>query len=66
MSEQRYQVSEEAISCFAHGVGHLMEDLGEEQGLRMAAEILDSLAEADGSIFDHEDLEARDESRVRV
>jgi hypothetical protein len=43
-----------------------MEDLGEEQGLRMAAEILDSLAEADGSIFDHEDLEARDESRVRV
>jgi predicted HD phosphohydrolase len=66
MSEQRYQVSDEAIACLAHGVGHLMEDLGEEQGLRMAAEILDSLAEADGSIFDHEDLEARDESRVRV
>jgi predicted HD phosphohydrolase len=66
MSEQRYQVSDEAISCLAHGVGHLIEDLGEEQGLRMAAEILDSLAEADGSIFDHEDLEARDESRVRV
>ena len=47
---ERSRVTDRATSCFAHGLAHLMSELGQEEGIRTAMGIIASMA--DGGVTD--------------
>ena len=47
MSDRDSLVSEQAARCFAHGLGHLLSELGESEGIRRAIRTLVSMEDSE-------------------
>ncbi|HZD23132.1 MAG TPA: hypothetical protein VE569_06980 [Acidimicrobiia bacterium] len=55
MNETNPVIGDRALTCFTHGLGHLICELGEEEGIRRAMHIL--LAISDDEILSDEGID---------